>query len=135
MQPHEARANLHVGALMAGLVAKPGAMKSPVWEHFGFEGNESGILCIRVSFRQWACRFHYLPHLQNAHPAIYHRMKGDEGSLEAKATAGDGQQQTLEDATAKSTPYTRNTKGWKKLANAVTYRIAKDVFLLCLLPI
>ena len=31
-----------IGAMMAGLVVKPGVTKSTVWALFGFEGNESG---------------------------------------------------------------------------------------------
>ena len=39
MQPHGACMNL--GAMIAGLVAEPGATKSPVWVHFRFEGNKA----------------------------------------------------------------------------------------------
>ena len=39
IQPHGVCANF--GIMMADVVAKPGAMKSPVCGHFGFEANES----------------------------------------------------------------------------------------------
>ena len=65
-----------------------------------------------------------LSHLRNARPEVYKRMKGSEGSSK---TATGGQQQTLEGAIARSTPYARNSKRWEKLTNAITYCVAKDI--------
>ena len=55
-------------------------------------------------------------------------MKGGERSSKtAEKRATGGQQQTLEGAIARSTPYTRNSKRWEKLTNAITYCVAKDI--------
>ena len=55
-------------------------------------------------------------------------MKGGEGisKSKAKSTADARQQQTLEGAIAKGTPYARSSKRWERLTNAVTYCVAKD---------
>lgn len=119
------------------LVSKPGA-KSPVWEYFGFEADDKGKpvnedrpfckKCLRTVATKSGNTSNLLSHLRNAHPEVYKRMKGGEGSSKtAEKRATGGQQQTLEGVIARSTPYARNSKRWEKLMNAITYCVAKDI--------
>ena len=123
----------------ADLVSKPGARKSPVWEHFGFQADENGKpvdkdhprckLCSRAVATKGGNTSNLLSHLRNAHPAIFRRMKGGEGSSKPKekATTTSGRQQMLEGAIAKATPYAWNSKRWERLTHAVTVCVAKDI--------
>ena len=74
----------------AELVSKPGAKKSSVWEYFGFEADDEGKpvnedrpickKCSRTVATKSGNTSNLLSHLRNAHPEVYRRIKGGEGS-------------------------------------------------------
>ena len=120
------------------LVAKKGSKKSPVWTYFGFLPNEKGE---PIDLNMAICRFpnckekvklssantsNLLRHLRNHHPQEFAKIstgtKSGEHTGKAPHPSSSGQT-TL----SAFSPYEKSGQKWKKLTDAVTVCIAKDL--------
>ena len=102
--------------------------KSKVWKHFGFVANEKGKI---VNDKKVTCRLceHQLPYSGNTSNLFYHLEKEHPGEFatlrnETSATSSKSKhpaatsQSTMETLLATSTPYAKNSPGYKQLLNA-----------------
>ncbi len=118
------------------LVSKPkrAIASSAVWTYFGFEADEGGKpknasvavcrLCEKQISTKTSNTTNLFSHLRTHHPAEYNIVKG----LKMPARNADAAiQSTIGDALALATKYSRNSRRWKELTDAVTHCIVRDM--------